>query len=238
MAHEIQNPINFIANFAGINAEYAVEMRETVEQRRAQLPPDLADELTELLSDLGANIGRVQEHAQRASGIVKSLVAHGNTASGERQTVDLRDLVGRVVAVTFAGSGIRPVWVPGSDPVCAEVDAQAFDRALVNLVDNARRAVLDRADQDDSFRAVVCVSLDGVDDRAILRVMDNGHGIPEDLQDRVFEPFYSTRPTGEGTGLGLTLARQIIVDGHEGSLDLEPSAMGATFTVSLPLAEG
>ncbi|OZC02020.1 tetratricopeptide repeat protein [Rubricoccus marinus] len=237
VAHEIQNPINFIANFAEINADYADEMRETVERRRAELPPDLADELTDLLGDVSANTGRVREHAQRASGIVKSLIGHGNTSSGQRETVDLRDLVGRVVDVTFAGSGIRPVWVPGAEPVHAEVDAQAFDRALVNLVDNARRAVLDRAHEDDGFRAVVCVALDRVDDRVILRVMDNGPGIPDDLRDRVFEPFFSTRPTGEGTGLGLTLARQIVVDGHEGSLDLEPSAMGSTFTISLPSAD-
>ena len=236
VSHEIQNPLNFIANFAGLNADYADEMREAVEARRAEIPDDLADDLAELLTHLAENIGRVRDHARRASGIVKSLVGHGRPASGQRQRLDMRDLVGRAVEVTLAGSGIRPVWVPGAEPVTVEADAQALDRALVNLVDNARRAVQDRADADEGFRPLVCVALDRVEDHAVLRVMDNGDGVPEDLRDRVFEPFFSTRPTGEGTGLGLPLARQIVVDGHGGALDLEPTEAGAAFTIRLPLA--
>ncbi|MEL6616358.1 MAG: HAMP domain-containing sensor histidine kinase, partial [Bacteroidota bacterium] len=238
VAHELQNPLNFVANFASINADYAGEMYETVDARREELPTDLADELTDLLADLAANIGRVREHAERASGIVRSLIAHGQPASGERQRLDLREIVGRIVRVTFAGSDIRPVWVPGAEPVEVHADAQAIDRALVNLVDNARRAVADRIAANEDFRAVVCLSLDCVDGQALLRVMDNGPGIPEDLRERVFEPFFSTRPTGEGTGLGLPLARQIVVDGHGGELELEPAEIGATFTIRLPLAEG
>ena len=236
VAHEIQNPLNFVANFAGLNADYADEMRETVEARRDEMPADLADELTGLLAELSENIGRVRDHARRAGGIVRSLIGHGQPASGQRETVDLRQLVSRVVDVTLAGSGIRPVWVPGEAPVPVEADAQALDRALVNLVDNARRAVQERKAADDAFRPLVCVALDRVDGHAVLRVMDNGDGVPEDLHDRVFEPFFSTRPTGEGTGLGLPLARQIVVDGHGGALELEPTEAGATFAIRLPLA--
>ena len=238
VAHEIQNPLNFVANFASINADYADEMRETVERRRSEIPADLAAELVGLLGELASNTSRVREHAQRASGIVRSLVAHGQSGSGRHEVVDLREIVGRVVNVSFAGSDIRPVWVPGAAPVPVSVDAQALDRALVNLVTNARQAVTDRAEEDDTFRAVVCVALDCVDGYALLRVMDNGPGIADDLRDRIFEPFFSTRPTGEGTGLGLPLARQIVVDGHGGALDLEHSEMGATFSIRLPLAAG
>ncbi|MEM1056510.1 MAG: tetratricopeptide repeat protein [Bacteroidota bacterium] len=237
VAHEIQNPLNFVVGFAEVNADYARELRETVEARRGEMPPDLASELDDLLGELVENIGRVRTNAERASGIVRSLLAHGQPASTARETIDLRHLVDRVVNVTLAGSGIRPVWVPGEEPVPVYGNPQSLDRALVNLVDNARRAVTDRREEDDSFRPFVCVSLDRLDDEAVLRVMDNGPGVPEEIRDRIFEPFFSTRPTGQGTGLGLALARQIVADGHGGDLSLEPTEAGASFVIRLPLTE-
>lgn len=236
VAHEIQNPLNFVVGFADVNVEYASELRETVEARRGELPPDLALELTDLLGDLAENITRVRENAERASGIVRSLLAHGQPASASRETVDLRDVVARVVDVALAGSGIRPVWVPGEEPVYVDASPQALDRALVNLVDNARRAVAQRLAHDDAFRPFICIALDCVDQHAVLRVMDNGPGVPGEVRDRIFEPFFSTRPTGEGTGLGLPLARQIVAEGHGGEITLEETETGATFTVRLPLA--
>ncbi|MEM6327591.1 MAG: tetratricopeptide repeat protein [Bacteroidota bacterium] len=237
VAHEIQNPLNFVAGFAEVNEEYARELRETVEARREEMPDDLATEVDEMLGELVQNIGRVRENAQRASGIVRSLLAHGQPASASQEVVDLRDLVGRVVNVTLAGSGIRPVWMPGEEPLRVEANPQSLDRALVNLVDNARRAVTDRLAEDDTFRPFVCLSLDRVDGQAVLRVMDNGPGVPEEIRDRIFEPFFSTRPTGEGTGLGLPLALQIVTDGHGGDLTLDETEAGAAFTIRLPLVE-
>ena len=236
VAHELQNPLNFVANFAALNADYASEMHDTLEARRTELPADLADDLIELLGEISGNVGRVRDHARRASGIVRSLAGHARPASGQRETLDLRDLISRVLDVALAGTGVSPAWVPGPEPVSVLADPAALDKALVNLVDNAVRAVRDAAHEDPSFRPYVCVTLGADGAEAVVSVLDNGPGIDADIRDRVFEPFFTTRPTGEGTGLGLPLAREIIVDGHAGSLTLAPSEAGAAFVLRLPLA--
>ena len=237
LAHELQNPLNFIAGFSGVNAELADEAVAALREHAAALPAEVAATLLDDVQTLGDNARRVREHAARASGIVRSLAGHARTTSGRRERVDLRGLVARALDAALAGSGVTPVWAPGDAAVWVVADAQALDKAVLNLVDNARRAVADEAARlGDGFRPYVCLTLGADGGDAVLRVMDNGPGIPAEIRDRVFEPFFSTRPTGEGTGLGLPIAREIVDDGHGGALTLDATAAGSTFVLRLPLA--
>ena len=228
IAHEIKNPLNFVTGFADLSVELADELEAETD----------ADERDALLADLRANVAKIAEHGRRADNVVRAMMAHARGGGGEPVRLDLDALVAEYAALAYHGMKARHPAAPvafeqdlgGAGEVVAV--GQDLGRVLINLLDNAFDAVRGRADPR------VAVSTHRVGDRAEVRVTDNGPGMSAGTRDRVFEPFYTTKPTGEGTGLGLSLAHDIVAEGHGGALTVETAeGEGTTFVVSLPAAE-
>ncbi|MEM9663525.1 MAG: ATP-binding protein [Bacteroidota bacterium] len=237
IAHEIKNPLNFITNFAEVNAELLDELRETLDG-----DPDPA--LTqELLEDLAQNAGIIREHGQRADRIVRSMMAHARDGAGEKETVDLNKLVAEHVDLAYHGKRAQtPGFTVALEPTLAdevgtvEVLPQALGRVVLNLVGNAFDAVQEAATQRDAAYAPrVTVTTRRTDTRVVIEVGDNGLGIPQGLCEKIFTPFFTTKPSGRGTGLGLSLSYDIVTQGHGGTLTVESTeGEGARFTIVLP----
>ena len=234
LAHEIQNPLNFVANFADLNADLAHDLRVRFD---AGDPGGVADDLDQIAD----NAARVRDHARRADGIVRGLMGHVRDVGGERRPVDLHELLEQAVSTVFrddgaAGGGAVRVerrYADGLGPV--EVAPRSLLRVFVNLLENARDALALRPAPPDPAPPTVTVATERFGGGVEVRVADNGVGIPLAHCARVFEPFFTTKPTGQGTGLGLSLAYDIVTEGHGGTLGVvSREGVGATFTVTLP----
>ena len=237
IAHEIQNPLNFVTGFAGLSGELLDDLD-------GEPAPD---ERAALRADLRANVEKIEHHGRRADAIVRAMMAHARGGTGERRQVDVNALVEEHVA--HAGHAER-VRRPDAEPPLAldlapdagsvEVDPQEIGRVLVNLVGNALDAVRQRAAVGETgYLPSVVVSTRRADDGVTVRVADNGPGMEEAVRERVFEPFFTTKPPGEGTGLGLSLAHDAVVQGHGGTIAVESAlGEGATFSVWLPAPDG
>ncbi|WP_420456591.1 tetratricopeptide repeat protein [Rubrivirga sp.] len=233
LAHEIQNPLNFVANFAELNAELGTDLLDTLRQAEAGAAPPDTDAVRDDLEAIVDNARRVRDHARRADGIVRSLMGHVRDVGGERRPADLHELIERAVSTTLAGSDVRVERTYG-DLAPVEVAEGSLQRVVVNLLENARWAVEQRA-PDAGFVPTVRLTTVALDDVVEVRVDDNGVGIAAAHCPRVFEPFFTTKPAGTGTGLGLSLAYDIVTEGHGGTLQVFSRAgEGATFVVTLP----
>ena len=233
LAHEISNPLNFVVNFAELNRDLAGDLLLGVRALRAGgEPPDL-DAVQTDLEAIAENAERVRANARRAEHVVRSLMSHVHDAGGDRRPVDLHALLESARTEALADApGIALDLHLGADPPDVLAAPGALRRALVALLDNARRAVRDA----DAPR--LTLRTDRRSDEVTLSIRDNGVGIAPEHCARVFEPFFTTRPPGEGLGLGLSLAYDIVVNGHDGRLYVSSRpGEGATFTVRLPVAE-
>ncbi len=234
IAHEIKNPLNFITNFADVNEELAVELREALVA---------GEDIHPIIDDIEQNARVIKQHGRRADSIVRSMMAHARTGSGEREQVGFNELVDEHVELAYHG---KRAQVPGFpvviereyDPAVGKVEvlAQEIGRVVLNLVGNAFDAVMEHAaGQNGQFRPTVVVSTQRDGDEVILRVKDNGNGIPEDVRSRIFEPFFTTKSAGSGTGLGLSMSYDIVTQSHGGTLDVENAPDGgAEFIMRLP----
>jgi len=245
IAHEIKNPLNFVNNFAGLSGDLADEL---LAELRAHPDARLAS-VSGVIEDLHANARRIREHGRRADSIVRSMLDHARGRPGERRAVDLNALVEEHVGLAYHG---RRAINPGFDvtversyaPDAGSIAAlpQDLGRVVVNLMQNAFDAVLAGGGDGQSApagvrRPTVRVSTSRRDGLAEVRVEDNGPGIPPALRSRIFEPFFTTKPVGLGTGLGLSLSHEIVVQGHHGTLEVEPAESGgAAFVVTIPVA--
>ena len=237
IAHEIKNPLNFVNNFAAVNAELLEEL--------VQSPDEHLDEVMDMLQAAKINAQQIKKHGERADRIVQSMMQHARESNTERYRVELTPIVDECVNVTYhAVKSQRPDFEVAIEksfderigPV--EMAPQDISRVLQNLLNNAFYAVQEKmkqADEDYEPRVTVSTSLE--ENAVEIRVCDNGTGIPADVRDKVFEPFFTTKPAGSGTGLGLSLSYDIVVNGHNGSLRLEDGEEGAAFVVSLPVKE-
>ena len=242
VAHELKNPLNFINNFA----ELAAEMTD---EAIADFDAGRPDDARAALPDVRDNVGRVQDHGRRAGDIVRTMRVHARGVSGERVPVRVQDVVETAVEQAIGPDvpGVRPVRV--ETDVDAGLDGEtvlgiptALSRMVLNLVENAIHATRERAGfEGPGFEPLVRVGARCGHDRmghevVLVTVEDNGAGVSDVALPRIFEPFYTTKAPGQGTGLGLSLAYDIAV-GHGGSLMAgRGEAGGALFTVTLPLA--
>jgi two-component system, NtrC family, sensor kinase len=241
IAHEIQNPLNFVNNFAEINVELTEELAE------AAVKCDL-----EVLPDIVENQRRILHHGRRADAIVKAMLQHSRTGSGVKEPTDLNVLADEYLRLSYHGVRARdPKFYAEIEtrfhPALPKVPAVAQDigRVLLNLYNNAFYACAERLkrvedgknlyDDAGTYIPTVRVQTRANGDHAEISVSDNGCGIPGDILNKIFQPFFTTKPTGEGTGLGLSLSYDIIVIGHGGKLDVKtiPGEM-SEFVVSLP----
>ena len=239
IAHEIQNPLNFVNNFAEVSAELLEELAE----EQARPTPDAEFE-TELLDSLSQNLQKITQHGQRAASIVRGMLEHSRASTGERQPTDLNALADEYLRLAYHGlrakdksfnAALQTDFAPALPIV--EAASQDIGRVLLNLFTNAFYAVRQRQQAGEpGYAPIVRVCTERQGDEVVVRVKDNGTGIPEAVRQKIFEPFFTTKPTGEGTGLGLSLAHDIITKGHGGTLTVaSQEGQGTEFAIFLPL---
>ncbi|WP_231569727.1 ATP-binding protein [Hymenobacter sp. APR13] len=239
IAHEIQNPLNFVTNFADVSAELVQELE--AEQRSPIRNPELEPLL---LQDLRQNLEKINHHGHRAASIVRGMLEHSRAQSTERQPIDLNTLADEYLRLAYHGLRAKDKTFNASlltelDPAIGPVEAvgQDLGRVLLNLFTNAFYAVQKRQlRQPVGFEPTVRVCTRRLPTGDVqICVHDNGDGIPEAVRQKVFQPFFTTKPTGEGTGLGLSLSYDIITNGHNGTLTFDTEeGQGTEFVVTLP----
>ena len=240
IAHEIQNPLNFVNNFAEVSAELVTELEE--EQDRPTRDPALE---AELLADLKKNLLKITQHGGRAASIVRGMLEHSRTSTGERTPTDLNQLADEYLRLAYHGlrakdktfnATLRPDFDPTLPPVA--VVAQDLGRVLLNLLSNAFYAVRQRQLRGQAgYAPTVGISTKRVGRQVEIRVYDNGLGIPAAVRQKIFQPFFTTKPAGEGTGLGLSLSFDIVTKGHGGTLAVtSEEGAGTEFIIRLPQA--
>ncbi|WP_437962991.1 ATP-binding protein (plasmid) [Sorangium sp. So ce119] len=241
IAHEIRNPLNFMNNFADIAAEVAQEVSEDLRAQEARLDPGSLAQLEENLAHLRSSMARITEHGRRADAIIKGMLQHARRPSGERAPADLNAVVDESVRLARAGTqgGDLDVRVVAAyDPAIGPLEMARLDmgRVFLNVVDNALYAMRQkRREHGDGYAPELSVRTAVRGDHVEVRIRDNGTGIPEKVAARMFEPFFTTKPPGDGTGLGLSLSREIVVQGHQGTMRVESEEAEYTeFVITLP----
>ena len=238
IAHEIKNPLNFVNNFAELSVELLAELRAAMEQ--AGLDPALRAELEELCAMLSDNLAKVTAHGKRADSIVRNMLAHSREGGGERRRVDVNALLEETLGLAWHGAraerpGFNVTIEKRLDANVGELDLfpQEFARVLLNLFGNAFHAVQQK--HTPGFQPHLLVATHATPAGVAVTIRDNGTGIPEAVRSHIFEPFFTTKPPGQGTGLGLSLSHDIVVQQHGGQITVatEPGAW-TEFTITLP----
>ena len=236
IAHEIQNPLNFVNNFSELNRELITEMKEEIEKGNYE-------EVKTIAEDLEANEERITHHGQRASAIVKGMLEHSRASTGVKEPTDINALADEYLRLAYHGlrakdEAFNAEIVTDFDPAVGKIDVipQDIGRVFLNIINNAFYAVAVRKKQEpEGFKPTVTVSSKLKDGVTEFRIKDNGTGIPDDVKARIFQPFFTTKPTGQGTGLGLSLAYDIMTKGHGGTLEVESEqGVGTEFVILLP----
>jgi signal transduction histidine kinase len=243
IAHEIKNPLNFINNFAAMTVELTQELRQIIEQHDELLQLEASEDIVDILSNLEFNASKIQEQGKRADSIVRSMLRHSRGQVGERELTDVNQLLED--AINLAYHGARSNNINCDIKIEKEFETtlkpiglvpQDMSRVFLNILSNACYAVQDKfRDMGKAFKPTIRVRTKDIGDWLEIRIRDNAYGIPEDDYDLIFAPFYSTKPTGEGTGLGLSLSYNIVVQGHQGKIEVKSELEKYTeFIICLP----
>jgi two-component system, NtrC family, sensor kinase len=241
IAHEIKNPLNFINNFSALSIELVDELDDAL--KPVAFDKKTRKETDELTNMLKGNLEKVVQHGQRADSIVKNMLLHSREGSGERRSVNLNNLVEDSLNLAYHGAraekqefGIK--LERSFDPAAGVVELfpQEITRVLLNLISNGVYAATKRqADMRDDFEPTLSAATGDLGDRVEIRIRDNGGGIPPGIKGKIFNPFFTTKPPGEGTGLGLSLSYDIIVKQHSGSIEVDTQPGEFTeFRIILP----
>ncbi|TIM79080.1 MAG: GAF domain-containing protein [Mesorhizobium sp.] len=242
IAHEIKNPLNFVNNFSSLSGDLIVELREALQG--AALDDKTRAEIDELSDMLKGNLDKVVQHGKRADSIVRNMLLHSRSGSGEHRPVDINAVVEESLNLAYHGAraegkGFNIMLERNFDPGAGEVDLfpQEITRVLLNLISNGFYATTKRraAEGETGYEPVLAASTKSLGDAVEIRIRDNGTGIPPEVKEKMFNPFFTTKPAGEGTGLGLSLSHDIIVKQHAGTIevDTEPGAF-TEFRIILP----
>jgi signal transduction histidine kinase len=239
IAHEIQNPLNFVNNFSEVN-------REMIDELKAELKSGNVDEALAIADDIGQNEEKINHHGKRADSIVKGMLEHSRSSSGQKELTDLNVIADEYLRLSYHGlrskdKSFNAEIISNLDPDLPKINVipQDIGRVLLNLFNNAFYAVNQKAKTAGAdYKPTVSVEtfflpLQGVGG---LKVKDNGTGIPDAIKEKIMQPFFTTKPTGEGTGLGLSLTYDMVVKGHGGSIAVaSKDSEGSEFTISLPI---
>jgi signal transduction histidine kinase len=241
IAHEIKNPLNFVNNFAALSSELTDELSDLL--KPVALPGKVREEVEELTGTLKDNLDKVEQHGKRADSIVKNMLLHSREGSGEHRPADINALVDESLNLAYHGAraekqGFNITLQRDLDPAAgmADVYPQEITRVLLNLISNGFYAATKRASGTaDDFEPTLCATTKNLGDKVEIRIRDNGIGIPPELKEKIFNPFFTTKPAGEGTGLGLSMSHDIVVKQHGGTIDVnsEPGVF-TEFTITLP----
>jgi signal transduction histidine kinase len=228
IAHEIKNPLNFVNNFSAVSIELIDELRTALNE--VNVDEKLRTEINEISKMLQGNLDKVVQHGKRADSIVKNMLLHSRQGSGERRPVDINSVVEESLNLAYHGAradkqGFNITLVKSFDPTAGEVDLfpQEITRVLLNLISNGFYATTKRNvdARDTAYEPTLAAKTKNLGDSVEIRIRDNGTGIPPEVKEKMFNPFFTTKPAGEGTGLGLSLSYDIIVKQHAGTIEVD-----------------
>ena len=236
IAHEIQNPLNFVNNFSEVSTELIDEMNEEISKGHL-------DDAKEIANDLKQNLEKINHHGKRAGEIVKGMLQHSRTSSGQKEPTDINALCDEYLRLAYHGlrakdKSFNAKFETEFDNSIDRINIipQDIGRVILNLITNAFYAVNEKSNQNIAgYEPIVDVSTKKEGNKVLITVKDNGSGISKSIVDKIFQPFFTTKPTGSGTGLGLSLAYDIVTKGHGGELKVETKeGEGSAFFVLLP----
>jgi signal transduction histidine kinase len=227
IAHEIKNPLNFVNNFAALSAELTDELNEVL--KPTSLAGNVREEVDELTSLLKDNLQKVVQHGKRADSIVKNMLLHSRGGSGEHRPADINALLDESLNLAYHGARAEKPQFNVTlrrdfDAMAGTIELfpQEITRVLLNLISNGFYAVKRKTENDGSgFEPVLSAATRNLGDTVEIRIRDNGTGIPPEVREKMFNPFFTTKPAGEGTGLGLSMSHDIIVKQHGGRIEVE-----------------
>lgn len=243
IAHEIQNPLNFVNNFSEVSKELLDEMKEEIEKGNY-------DDAKDIANDVIQNLEKINHHGKRADGIVKGMLQHSRTSSGQKELTDINALADEYFRLAYHGLRAKDKTFNAAMKTdydenigLIKIIPQDIGRVILNLITNAFYIVTEKKKQvGEGYEPIVTVMTSktppsgGRGAEIVIKVTDNGNGIPQKILDKIFQPFFTTKPTGQGTGLGLSLSYDIITKGHGGELKVETKeGEGSTFIIHLPL---
>ncbi|MFK8183376.1 MAG: ATP-binding protein [Phormidesmis sp.] len=247
IAHEIKNPLNFVNNFAELSVELTEELFEELAPQKEQLSSETFEDLTEILEMLKSNVSKIEHHGKRADKIVANMLQHSRSGDSEWSDVNLNELVADAINLAYHGmrakhSDFNLTFDNDYDDSIGtvRVSVQSLSRVFLNLVNNACYAIYQRQlIEDDAFKPLLKIRTRKTnDDTVSVWIRDNGTGMSAEVKEKVFEQFFTTKPTGEGTGLGLSLSYNIVVEQHKGTLQVESEeGIYTDFIVTLPISQ-
>ncbi len=234
IAHEIQNPLNFVNNFSELSSELIDEMVEEANKGNTS-------EVKSIANDLKQNLEKINHHGKRADAIVKGMLQHSRSSSGQKEMTDINALADEYLRLAYHGlrakdKSFNATMKTEFDPGIGKINIvpQDIGRVILNLITNAFYVVNEKKKQGIGYEPTVTVSTKKLSSKAEIRVKDNGNGIPAQVLDKIFQPFFTTKPTGQGTGLGLSLSYDI-VKAHGGEFKVETQeGIGSEFIIQLP----
>ncbi|CAN5412206.1 hypothetical protein BH10BAC2_BH10BAC2_42220 [soil metagenome] len=237
IAHEIQNPLNFVNNFSEVSTELIDELEEEI------IKGNTAD-IKLLTADIKLNLEKINHHGKRADAIVKNMLQHSRSSSGTKEPADINVLADEFLRLSYHGirakdKNFNAAIETDFDSSIGEINIipQDIGRVILNLITNALYTVAEKKILlGDAYNPIVSVTTRKIKDKVEIKIRDNGMGIPQRIMDKIFQPFFTTKPTGDGTGLGLSLSYDIVTKGHGGEMKVDTKeGEYAEFTIALPV---
>jgi len=237
IAHEIQNPLNFVNNFSEVT-------RELMEELREELDKGDTEEVKAISLDVIQNLEKINHHGKRADGIVKGMLEHSRSRSGAKESTNINSLADEYLRLAYHGlrakdKAFNALLTTNLDDSLPKINVipQDIKRVMLNLFNNAFYAVYRKQKTaGPDYEPEVAVSTAVENGNIVITVKDNGVGIPEAIKEKIMQPFFTTKPTGEGTGLGLSLTYDMVVKGHGGTISVESKeGEGSEFVITLPV---
>lgn len=244
IAHEIQNPLNFVINFSKMSDKLLQDLTEILEDNEDKLSEDDREEIDDIVSDLQENLKKIAEHGDRAISIIQGILLVSRGKENEFRPTDICKLVKEYVWLSYHAMrandktfniSIHESYEENLPPL--SVIPQDLSRAVLNVMNNACYAVRKRAQESpEGYSPEISVNVMVKDDQIIISIADNGEGMNEEVKQRLYENFFTTKPIGQGTGLGMSIVRDIIENKHDGKVTFESTqGKGTTFTFTIPV---
>lgn len=243
IAHEIQNPLNFVNNFSEVS-------NELIDEMKSELASNNIQNANEIANNIKQNLDKIAHHGKRADAIVKGMLQHSQSSNGVKTPTDINALADEYLRLSYHGlrakdKSFQATMKTDFDSSIRKIDivSQDIGRVILNLLTNAFYAVNEKLHQldkisgkpDGSYVPTVTIQTKKQGNHVEINITDNGNGVPQHIIDKIFQPFFTTKPTGQGTGLGLSLSYDIVTNGHGGELKVATSSTGSTFTILLPV---
>ena len=246
IVHEIRNPLNFVINFSKLSDNLLNDLVEDLEDNIDKLPEDDADDINDIMDDLRENLAKIKEHGERATSIIQNILQYSRGKEGERIPSDVNALVHEYVWLGYHAMranyngfnvSINEQYVEGVSNIM--VVPQDISRAVLNVVNNAFYAVWERSKTEgEDYHPTVDISTTSNGEQFTITISDNGNGMSETVKAKLNENFFTTNPVGHGTGLGMAITRDIIVNKHRGTVDFESTEnIGTTFKLTIPISK-